>query len=283
MGNALFIVWRESIEAVLVIGILYAYLMRSSETRRGLRYLWGGILAGLGLSAAVALFTLRIQSELQGQALQYFETGMLLVAAALMTQMVLWMSKHGRLLKRSLEAGMDKALDSGRLLGVALIALLAIAREGSETVLYLYGIGLENGTSPSGIYGASALGFVLALFTAWAVSKGVRFMSYRTFFKLTSVVLLFSAASLLVGATNRLIGMGLLPALMEGVWNTSAVLDSGSRIGGIVSALTGYQSRPSLMVLLVYAAFWLVTLSWSRRLQLPAPQRQTDTQVNASA
>ncbi len=146
MGSVLFIVWRESIEVVLVIGIRYAYLMRFAATRRNLAYLWSGVTACIGISALLAFATLGIQGELCRQQLQYFQTGMLfiaaiLIAAILMTQMVLWMNRRGRTLKCALEADMDRALGSGRLVGVALIQLLAVAREGSETVLYVYSLG----------------------------------------------------------------------------------------------------------------------------------------------
>ncbi len=267
MGSVLFIVWRESIEAVLVIGILYAYLLRLGATRRGFAYLWVGVTAGIGVSVLLALATLGIQSELRGQQLQYFQTSMLFIAAVLMTQMVLWMNKHGRTLKRTLEADMNRAISSGRLIGVALIALLAVAREGSETVLYVYSLGLERAGGMSSMLAMAALGFLLALATAWGVSKGARFLSYKIFFRITTVILLFSAAGLLVSGMSNLIGMGLLPSIVQPVWNTSAVLNSGSRIGGVVSALTGYRSQPSLMLVIAYLLYWSVTIGWilSRR------------------
>ncbi len=269
MGSVLFIVWRESFEAVLVIGILYAYLMRFAGTRRSLAYLWSGVTAGIGVSVLLAFATLGIQSELRGQQLQYFQTAMLFIAAILMTQMVLWMNRHGRTLKRTLEADMDKALGSGRLIGVALIALLAVAREGSETVLYVYSLGLEHAGGMAALLGMAALGFVLALGTAWGVSKGARFLSYKFFFRFTAVILLFSAAGLLISGISNLTGMGLLPSLIQPVWNTSSVLDSSSRVGGIISALTGYRSQPSLMLVLAYAAYWSTPLWWIRSRREP--------------
>jgi len=264
MGSVLFIVWRESIEAVLVIGILYAYLLRFAGTRRSLMYLWGGVSTGIAVSILLALATLGIQSELSGEQLQYFQTSMLFIAAVLMTQMVLWMSKYGHTLKRTLEADMNKALGSGSLFGVALIALLAVAREGSETVLYVYSLGLEHAGGMTSLLAMAALGFALALATAWGVSKGARFLSYKIFFRVTTVILLFSAAGLLVSGMSNLIGMGLVPSIVQPVWNTSFILNSGSRVGGIVSALTGYRSQPSLMLVLVYVLYWSITLLWIR-------------------
>lgn len=266
MGGVLFIVWRESIEAVLVIGILYAYLLRFEGGRAGLRYLWAGVLGGVGLSALLAFATLRIQSELAGNRLLYFQTAMMFVAAGFITQMVLWMNKHGHTIKHSLEADLEEALDARNLIGVALIALVAVAREGSETVLYVYSLGLERDAGGAlGMFGSAALGFALALATAWAVAKGVRFLNYRTFFRITGVILLFSAAGLLTAGISNLISLGVLPALLQPVWNTSPILDSGSRVGGIVATLTGYRSQPSLMLVIAYAFYWAIALGWMKR------------------
>ncbi|HQU15802.1 MAG: hypothetical protein B7Z66_03465 [Chromatiales bacterium 21-64-14] len=257
MATVLFIVWRESLEAVLVVGILYAYLTRLGTGRRGMRYLFTGVAGGIGLSALLALVTMRIETDLQGQALQYFQVAMMATAATLLTQMVLWMHRHGRRLKHDLEANLDRALSTGNLAGIGVVALLAVAREGAETVLYLYGLGMEtHSAGPAAMTGAAVTGFALALATAWLVSRGVRFLNYRTFFRITGVVLLFTAAGMLVSAISQLIGMGVLPSLVDPVWNTSWILDANTRFGGVVAALTGYRPHPSLMLVLLYTAYW---------------------------
>ena len=265
MANVLFIVWRESLEAVLVVAILYAYLRRMGVGRRGYGWLFGGVAAGVVTSGLLGLATLSVASELQGRALAWFHAGMMLTAAALLTQMVIWMSRHGRTLKRELESNMAGAVTAGNLAGVALVALLAVAREGAETVLYLYGLGVEHaGAGALAMAGAAAAGLMLALGTAWLVSRGVRFLNYRTFFRVTGVILLFTAAGMLVSGASKLIGMGALPSLMAPVWNTSMVLDSNTRVGALVSALTGYRARPSLMLVILYAAYWALVLLWLR-------------------
>ncbi|MEJ2643843.1 MAG: FTR1 family protein [Gammaproteobacteria bacterium] len=277
MANVLFIVWRESLEAVLVIGILYAFLAKMQVGRRGYAWLATGVGGGLALSALLGFATLTVASDLQGRALGYFQSGMMLAAAALLTQMVLWMRKHGRTLKRELETDMAKAMSTGSLAGVAIVALLAVAREGAETVLYLYGLGFEHHNGgPLALAGAAALGLALALVTAWLVSRGVRFLSYRVFFRVTGVLLLFTAAGMLVSGVSRLIGMGALPGLMAPVWDTSMILDSNSRIGALVSALTGYRAEPSLMLVLVYGIYWALIIYWMRLRRPSRPQPQLE-------
>ena len=276
MGNAIFVVWRESLEAVLIIGILRAFLSRKSGLKKSVAAMWLGVGAGVLMSVILAVLTIRVQDQLVGNALEYFQATILLVSALLMTQMVFWMKKHSRHLKSQLESNLSQAMGTSGLWGVALVSAFSVAREGAETVVYLYGLALENKASGwSGILLASLVGLSLALFTAWVVSKGIRFLNYGMFFKVTSLILLFSAAGLWISGMNRLIEVGVLPALMDPLWNTSKILDSSSFWGGIVAAFTGYRSRPSLTLLLAYAIYWACTVGWMKKDQFGfAPRLQ---------
>lgn len=265
MGNSLFVVWRESIEAMLVIGILHAWLQRNGGAGPGLRALWSGVVAGLGLALALGWAMLSVQSELTGEALEWFQTAILFVAAGLIAQMVLWMQKHGRQMKQSLEQELSRAASSSGSFGIAAVAALAIAREGAETVIFLYGMGLEHSGSGELPLGA-VLGLLLALATAWAVNRGLRFLDYRRFFRISGFLLLLLAIALLVAGTERLIGMGWLPTLVDPLWDSSAVLDDTSRVGAMFSAFTGYRARPSLMLVAIYACYWAGVMLVQRRL-----------------
>ena len=99
MEQVLFIVWRESVEAMLVVGILYTWLRATPEGKRGLKYLWGGVGAGLALAVALALVLLGVSSWLSDEGQEWFQAIMSLAACALVVQMVVWMKKHGRTLK----------------------------------------------------------------------------------------------------------------------------------------------------------------------------------------
>lgn len=268
MGNALFVVWRESVEAMLVIGILYAWLKRNESMNnlandgsiQGSRLpaLWLGCGAGVGLALALGWAMLAAQSELSGEALEWFQTAMLFIAAGLITQMVLWMQLHGREIKSHLESQLTRATQHANWQAkamVAAIAALAIAREGAETVIFLYGLGLEQSDGALLALGALS-GFTLALFTAWAAARGLRFLDYRTFFRISGFLLLVFAAALLVAAVERLIGMGWLPALVEPLWDSAWLLDDSSAAGRIIASITGYRAQPSLMLMLVYIAYW---------------------------
>ncbi|HKJ94189.1 MAG TPA: FTR1 family protein [Gammaproteobacteria bacterium] len=267
MGQVLFIVWRESVEAILVVGIVFAWLRQHPDGARGLRYMWLGVAVGLAMAVILGLGLLGVNEVLQGNADQLFQTGMVLVAAGLIVQMVVWMRRHGRTLKRELEQGANEAVQNSHYIGLAVLVALAVAREGAEMVVFLYGMGAAT-LSSGGLVpfvGSALVGFVLALATFWALQLGSRLFSWRNFFRVTEVMLLFLAAALLMSGVDKLLAMGWLPAGIDPLWNTAWLLDDSTRFGGLVSALTGYRAYPALTHLIVYALYWIgvsLLLGW---------------------
>jgi high-affinity iron transporter len=257
MLNAAFIVWREAAEAILVVGILYAWLAGSSQRQHALRWLWGGVAGGLMLAGVLGATILFVQSELSGIALEAFQAAMLLVAAALIAQMVIWMQRHGRALRGELQQHASRAIEQSRTFGVASLAALAVGREGAETVIFLYGVTLEHGGSQLVPWLAAAGGgLAAAAVTAWLLIRGSRLLPSRTFFRASGVVLLVLAASLLVAGVEKLIALDWLPALVEPLWDTSAVLNANGAAGGLLAAFAGYRAQPSLMLVLAYGLYW---------------------------
>ncbi len=256
MGNALFIVWRESAEALLVVGIVYAWLVRQPDARTGMRYLWGGVAAGLALAIALALAMLGIAHFLSGEALEIFGVATMLVAAALIVQMVFWMRRHGRTMKRDLESRLGEQAERANWWGMLVVVALAIARETSETVVFLYGVGLAQ-MSAAEFAAVLAGGFALAWLTFWLLQQGGKHFSWRAFFRASEIMLLLLAGALLVSGLEKLIALDLLPPIVDQVWNTTALLDDSTRFGGFVAAFTGYRSQPALLPLLALAAYWV--------------------------
>ncbi len=269
MGNALFIVWRESAEALLVVGIVYAWLKRQPDARTGMRFLWGGVAAGLGLAVLLALAMLGIAQILSGDAFEVFTVAMMLIAAALIVQMVFWMRRHGRTMKRDLETRLRTQADSANWWGMLVVIALAIARETSETVVFLYGVGLAQ-MSAGEFAVVLAGGLALAWLTFWLLQQGGRVLSWRVFFRVSEILLLLLAGALLVSGVEKLISLGVLPPLVDQLWDTTAFLDDSTRLGGFVAAFTGYRSQPALLPLLCLAVYWVVIAMLLRR-GAPAP------------
>ena len=257
MGNALFIVWRESAEALLVVGILYAWLKHRPDAARGMRFLWGGVATGAGLAIALALVMLGIASSLSGNALDYFQIAIMLVASGLIVQMVFWMRRHGRTFKKDLEADMARNARAANWWGLLVVVALAVGRETAETVVFLYGLGADKG-GIANLPIVLVLGIGAAFVTFWALQQGSRILSWRLFFRVSEVLLLLLAGALLVSGIERLIALDVLPAIVDPLWDTSRLLDDSGRFGGLIASFTGYRARPALLPLAALAAYWLL-------------------------
>ena len=279
MEQVAFIVWRECVEALLVIGILYSWLRASPEGRRGLPWLWGGVGAGLLLAGALALVLLGLSSWLSDEGQEWFQALMALVACGLVVQMVVWMRSHGRGLKRELESGAAEQVSGDHWWGLTVLAMIAVAREGSEAVVFLYGIVLSS--QHAGGIGTMVLagvgGFVAALLTFWLLQLGGRIITWRRFFKLTEILLLLLAGALLVSATDRLISLDVLPTILDPVWDSSWLLDTEGGLGKVLADFAGYRAYPALSQLLIWLLYWCF-VAWllrraSRAAAAPAADR----------
>lgn len=268
MLNALIVVWRESLEAMLVIGILLAWISRQPEPAILKRGVWTGVAAGMALALALGFTTFAVQSQFAGDSLEIFQLAMVLFAAALIVQMVFWMHRHGRQMKHELEARAGSAHGA---VGIAVITALAVAREGAETVVFLYGLGIEaEGGQRLAMLLAAACGLGLAALTAVLIARGARFLNYRTLFRASEILLLVIAGALLAGAIDRMIGLDWLPPLADPVWDSSPLIDDATGPGRLLADFLGYRARPTGILLLALAAYWLVVIWRLKRMEARA-------------
>jgi len=264
MEQVLFIVWRESVEAMLVVGILYTWLRSTPEGKRGLKYLWGGVGAGLALAVALALVLLGVSSWLSDEGQEWFQAIMSLAACALVVQMVVWMKKHGRTLKGELESGARSSMANDNWWGLFVLVAIAVAREGSETVVFLYGTGVA--------------GFVVALLTFWLLQLGGKLITWRRFFRVTEILLLLLAGALLVGGLDHLISLDVLPTIIDPVWDSSWLLSDSTGFGKVLADFAGYRALPALISVLLWVAYWIVVwalLRWVGGKPAPVAARAT--------
>jgi high-affinity iron transporter len=264
MINALFVVWRESFEAALIVGILYSYLKKQpegAEKKQALNFMWLGVLAGVLLSVLLALGINYAETELQGLALEQFQNMMLIAACALITHMCLWMKIHGRKMKSELETGLSEAMHSSKKYEVAILSMLAVAREGSEIVVFLYGVAFEamEKNMMASLVMYALIGFILSIMTWWIFNRGLRFFSQKVFFNVTTIFLLLTASSLILNVTRKLIQSDILPTIKDVFWDSSFLIDERTPMGQFISGLTGYQSTPALMTVIVFFSYWLMT------------------------
>lgn len=192
MEQALLIVWRESVEALLVIGLLHAWLSRQYNARQLLRKLWEGVAAGIALAALLALLMVVAGSWMSGTPGEWFQAAMSALASLLILQMVVWMSQNAGNLRNALESRAQQALAHSRHSGLTLLATLAVAREGSEIAIFLYGA-VGSASAIQTIAGA-LLGGALGALSFVLLQRGSRFLDWRRFFTISETLLLLLAA-----------------------------------------------------------------------------------------
>lgn len=254
-AQVFFIVWRESLEALLVIGILHGWLQHNADQRGALRYLWGGVAAGLACAVGLSLVLTRLAAVLPPEGQELFQMAMIVIAAALIVQMVFWMRWHGRDMKRQLERGLSAQVVHRRFWGVFVLALIAVTREGSETVIFLQGFLAAAGDHSAEVQRGIVWALAAAAASYGVLQVGHRVLSWRLFFRLTEAMLLLLACALFVSGVGYLVSFGLLP-YTNPVWDTSFLLDDMTRLGGIVADLTGYRAMPDHVTVAVWLLYW---------------------------
>ena len=258
MGQIVFIVWREAAEALLVIGVLDAWLRHNAdpaERRIGRGMLWWGAAAGLAAAAALGWALMFASGAFGEDAQEIVQIVMVLTAAALIVQTVAW-SRRSSGAKRALEGRMQVAVSGARWSAVFVLAAHAVAREGAETFVFLWGSLASAQAEIAPIATGIGLGIAAALATYLVIQAGSRILSWRFFFRVSEVALLLLAGALLVTGIDRLAGLDLIPVGVP-LWDTSAILDDSGPVGSLVSSLTGYRARPDAVQLSVLTAYWV--------------------------
>lgn len=249
MLGALIIVFREVLEAGLIVGIVMA--ATRGVAGRG-RWIVIGISAGVVGSAVVATFAGVISEAFEGAGQELFNAGVLGTAVAMLMWHNAWMARHGREIADAMRR-VGTAVSEGvkPLTALAIVIGLAVLREGSEVVLFLYGI-MASGTSGSALLAGSLLGIAAgAAFTALTYF-GLLAVPSRYIFSVTSWLIALLAAGMAAQAVQFLNSAGVVVALGETVWDTSWLLSEGSILGLLMRTLIGYTERPTEMQLAVY-------------------------------
>lgn len=255
MLASLLIVFREMLEAGLVVGIVMA--ATEGLAGRALAIL-GGIGAGVSGAALVAGFADMIAEAAEGVGQELFTAGVLLAAVAMLTFHTTWMSRHGRKLASEIkEFGRAAVKGDKSLFALAAVVGLAVMREGSEVVLFLYGIAASSHEGIGAMFAGGAIGLVLAAAASYALYRGLLTIPMRHLFSVTNGMIALLAAGMAGQAAAVLAGADVIPSWGERLWNTSFILPDGSWLGRALHALIGYSAAPSG----VQIAAWLATLA----------------------
>lgn len=252
LGIAL-LVFREVLEAALIVTIVCA--ATRGVPGRGW-HVGGGLALGVLGAVLVALFADRLADAFSGVGQEVFNAGVLLAAVGMIGWHVLWMSRHGRAMAREMQAlGGAVGAGSRSLLMLLGVVALAVLREGSEVVLFLYGM-VAGGAG--GVTFGLALGVTGGVAVGFALYFGLLRIPLRHFFTATNVLLIMLAAGLASAAARYLVQADLLPALPGELWDSSRLLSNGSLLGQTLHILIGYDATPSGIMLMFYLAVVVV-------------------------
>jgi high-affinity iron transporter len=270
MLGALVIVFREVIEAGLIVGIVMA--ATRGVAGRG-RWVSFGIGAGVLGAAVVAIFAGAISQAFEGAGQELFTASVLGVAVVMLMWHNAWMARHGReIAEEMLKVGAAVSKGAKPLTALAIVVGLAVLREGSEVVLFLYGI-MAQGTSGAALLMGGVLGIAAGAAFTGLTYVGLLAIPTRYIFSVTSWLIALLAAGMAAQSVQFLNNAGLVVALERTVWDTSWLLSEGSLFGKLLHTLIGYTERPTEMQLMTYIAT-LFAMFLLMRLARPAPRER---------
>ncbi len=254
MLPTLIIVFREVLEAALVVSIVLA--ATRGVYRRGL-WVSGGALGGLLGAAAVAWFADAIAAAASGVGQELFNAAVLCIAVLMLGWHNVWMSQHGRELASSLKDVGAAVRGGTRPMHVlAAVVGMAVLREGSELVLFLYGVAASASGETGGMLVGALAGVGAGAAVGAALYLGLLRIPSARLFTVTGWMILLLAAGMAAQAAAFLVQADLLPTLGTAIWDTSALIADEGVLGRVLHALIGYTARPYGIQALVY----LVTL-----------------------
>jgi len=272
MLGASIIVFREVMEAGIIVGILLA--VTTGVPGRG-RWIAAGIGAGVAGAALLAVFADQISNALVGIGQELFNAGILAIAVVMLAWHNIWMARHGRQLAAQMkEVGEAVAKGSRPLAAVAIVVAVAVLREGSEIVLFLYGFVIAGGSSTWGLVAGGLIGLLLGCGVTALTFLGLVKIPGRNLFGVTTLLITFLAAGLAAQSVVFLQQAGVVTALEGTVWDTSAILSDRSLLGRVLHTLIGYTDQPSGMQLLVYALTLIMIFGLTKAFKSPLPTKR---------
>ncbi len=268
------VVFREALEACLILGIILTVLARLGA-RRYFSHVFASSAVAIGLSYAAGLWLAGLTETSQETMGPIIEGCISLLAASVLTYMFFWMERQSRFLKPEIETKIETAFSRKDLFVIMSLPFFAVFREGAETVLFLKAVSIQSGGSVSWMGGFLGIGTALVI-TVFIFVGGKR-VPLRPLFRSTGILILFVAAGLLAYGVHELNEIGWVPSVIEHVYNINPLLNEKGSMGSFLKALFGYNGNPSLTEMIAYWSY-LAAMAWGiRRLSVPTPQKNNSS------
>ncbi len=249
---------REGLEAALVVSILIAYLVKT-ERRHLIGRIWLGVAAAVALSVGVGAALTFGTRTLTFQAQEAIGGILSVVAVGLVTWMVFWMAGNARHLRGELHAKVDDAIGRGGW-ALALVAFLAVGREGLETALFVWSAVQAAGGGAAPLIGA-LLGLATAVVLGWLIYRGALRLNLATFFLWTGAALIVVAAGVLSYGIHDLQEAGILPGLNNLAFDVSAQVPPGSWYGTLLKGVLNFSPATTWLELIAWVSY-VIPVMW---------------------
>lgn len=260
------ITFREGLESALIVGIMLAYLEKTGKTKFS-RHILLGVIAAIVASIVVAYGFATFAGGFEGRAEEIFEGATTIFAAILITTMILWMLRE-RHVANTIRSQVHAKIMSNQTLGLFLFAFFSVFREGVETVIFLAASTFNTGYFSAGW---ALLGLVAAVVVGFLFFETTIHLNIRTFFKLTSVILILFSAGLFSHGVHEFEEAGLLPE-GDAIWDSNWLISQKSTFGLFMKSLLGYYATPTLLQLLVYLGYLSFIYLAAQKIKASVPQ-----------
>ncbi|MFW9893374.1 MAG: FTR1 family protein [Candidatus Thorarchaeota archaeon] len=278
---------REGIEAALIIAIMLSYLRKTNQTSLR-KYVFYGTIAAIISSLGVAIVVGLLWGIFEGPMLNIFEGSVVLIAAILLTTMIVWMWNAGARVSREIEESMEMSVVQQSGIGLALLSFSLVMREGVELSLFSMALVIQEGLVS---YVGIALGLLIAIVLGIGIYRGSLRISMRALFKWTSIFLILFAAGMVAYGIHELQEAGLLLVGPIEIWNINPPqLPDGSyplfhergAIGAMAKALFGYNGNPSALEVVAYVGYLVIALAfyWRKRKGLDSLESNKSTKAS---
>jgi high-affinity iron transporter len=264
---------REGLEAALVVSILIAFLVKSDQ-RAALKWVWGGVVAALLICVGIGTVVAYTIGELRFEQQEIVGGSLSIIAVGFVTWMIFWMRSTARTIATELRGKLSDALAIGPV-AVAVMALLAVGREGLETMAFFYANVRTAETGPDQPLIGFIVGITVAVAVGWLIYRGAITFNLGKFFTYTGVLLVFVAAGILGYGLHDLQEAGVLPGLNTLAFDLSGPMPEDSWYGALLKGLLNYSAQTTVVqavVWVLYVAVVLTVFLWPRKLPAAAPK-----------
>jgi len=270
MLTSFLLAWREGLEIALIVGIIFGALYRFKREDLFVTVELG-ITSAIATSLVVAIALNIMGASFEGDSEAIFEGVMMWMAAGLLTWMILWMQARAAQIKNLIQEDVRLASRAGKL-SIFVLAFVAVVREGIELAFFLTASVFTSNLSQT-LLGAVG-GLALALLMGWGLYRATIRLNLRSFFRVTSILLIFFAAGLVAHGTHEFNEVGFIPGIIEPLWDVNNILPEDSLVGQVAKTLFGYNGNPTLTEVISYLMYFaaLYLAARPRKVSLPASQ-----------